>query len=115
MTHRVTTPRARRLRRSMTDAEARLWYALRRKGMAGYKFRRQHPVGRYVVDFACPDAMLIVEVDGGQHSWRGEADAVRTADLEAQSYTVLRVWNHEVFENFDGVLEVIRAALVARR
>ena len=99
----------------MTDAESRLWYLLRRKAMHGFKFRRQHPVGRYVTDFACPKALLIIEVDGGQHSDNGREDAARTADLEAHGYTVLRFWNNEVFENLDGVREVISAALAARR
>jgi very-short-patch-repair endonuclease len=107
--------RARQLRELPTDAEARLWYVLRRKHTLGFKFRRQHPVGRYVVDFACPDARLIIEVDGGQHAEQAARDAARTRELEAHGYTVLRFWNNEVLENFDGVQEVIRAALAARR
>ena len=109
------TRRAKELRQEPTDAEARLWYVLRRKHTLGFKFRRQHPVGRYVADFACPDAKLIIEVDGGQHADRVAEDAARTRELQAHGYTVLRFWNNEVLNNFDGVQEVIRAALAARR
>jgi very-short-patch-repair endonuclease len=107
--------RARKLREEPTDAEARLWYVLRRKHTLGAKFRRQHPVGRYVADFASPDVKLIIELDGGQHAEQLDEDAARTRALEAHGYTVLRFWNHEVFENFEGVQEVIRAAVSARR
>ena len=107
--------RAKKLREEPTDAESRLWYVLRRKQTLGFKFRRQHPVGRYVADFACPEAKLIIEVDGGQHAEQVKEDAARTRELEAPGYAVLRFWNHEVFENFDGVQEVIRAALAARQ
>ena len=107
--------RAKKLREEPTDAESRLWYVLRRKHTLGFKFRRQHPVGRYVADFACPEAKLIIEVDGGQHAEQVKEDAARTRELEAHGYAVLRFWNHEVLENFDGVQEVIRAALAARQ
>ena len=107
--------RAKGLRQQTTDAEARLWYVLRRKHMLGFKFRRQHPIGRYVTDFACPDAKLIIELDGGQHAEQVARDAARTRELEAHGYTVLRFWNNEVLANFDGVQDVIRAALGARR
>ncbi|MDZ7711869.1 MAG: endonuclease domain-containing protein [Rhodovibrio sp.] len=107
--------RAKGLRQQTTDAEARLWYVLRRKHMLGFKFRRQHPIGRYVADFACPEARLVIEVDGGQHAEQVARDAARTRELEAHGYTVLRFWNNEVLANFDGVQEVIRAALGARR
>jgi very-short-patch-repair endonuclease len=103
---------AKRLRRQPTDAESKLWYHLRRKQIDGHRFRRQSPVGPYVVDFLCVEAGLIVEVDGGQHSWRAEDDAKRTNWLESQGYRVVRFWNNEVSENIEGVLETIfQAAL----
>src|SRR6266545_2543870 len=102
---------ARRLRRDQTDAERVLWFRLRDRRLNGWKFRRQVPIDRYVVDFCCIDARLIVELDGGQHSVRTEADARRTAVLETCGYLVLRFWNNDVLKNMDGVLEEILATL----
>ncbi|HEY0113539.1 MAG TPA: endonuclease domain-containing protein [Allosphingosinicella sp.] len=105
------TPVARKLRRASTDAETHLWHHLRGRRLHGYKFRRQHPIGPHVVaDFACEEARLIIELDGGQHS-ESPADAVRTATIEATGYHVLRFWNHDVLQNTDGVLEVIAQSL----
>lgn len=104
-----TSPR--HLRKSMTDAERRLWQALRNRQLGGHKFRRQHPLPPYVADFACVERGLIVEVDGGQHSERVEADAARTRALQARGFRVIRVWNNEVMANFQGVLATILAAL----
>ena len=103
---------ARRLRANMTEAERKLWSLLRRKQLQGFRFRRQVPLGRYVADFACMSAQLVVELDGGQHAERSEHDARRTAWLESVGYRVLRFWNGEVFTNADGVLETIRLALL---
>ncbi len=108
----MTTDRARDLRRSATDAEKRLWHGLRSRQIEGAKFRRQVPVGRYIVDFACFELMLIVEADGGQHS--EEADTVRTAALEAAGYKVIRFWNNDILSNTHGVLEVVREEVLAR-
>ena len=105
MASRIAT--ARRLRRDQTDAEKRLWFRLRDRRLCGWKFRRQVPIDRYVVDFCCESARLIIELDGGQHATRLVADAERTAALEAQGYLVLRFWNHDVFGNMDGVLQTI--------
>jgi very-short-patch-repair endonuclease len=105
---------ARTLRRNLTDAEQRLWSRLRRRQVEGYRFRRQAPLGAYVVDFACFAARLVIEVDGGQHSWRAEKDATRNSWLEANGFQVLRFWNNEVFGNLEGVLETIRRALQNR-
>lgn len=103
---------ARELRGNPTDAESKLWLRLRRKQVDGHRFRRQVPLGPYVVDFACFDARLIIEVDGGQHTEEtAERDATRTAWLEGQGFRVLRFWNNEVLGNIDGVIETIRAAL----
>ncbi|MDJ0943779.1 MAG: endonuclease domain-containing protein [Kiloniellales bacterium] len=108
----MSTSRARELRRNQTRAEAKLWSALRNRQAAGLKFRRQVPLGPYVVDFFCLSASLVVEVDGGQHGAPdGRAqDARRTRWLEAEGYRVIRFWNNEVAENPEGVLTVILEA-----
>jgi very-short-patch-repair endonuclease len=105
------TGTARRLRRDLTKAERVLWKHLRDRALAGAKFRRQHPVGRYVADFACVDAKLLIEIDGGQHAARTKEDAARTRALEATGYRVIRFWNHEVLENIEGVAFAIERAL----
>ena len=102
--------RARELRRNMTDAERALWRRLRMRQLAGQRFRRQQPIGDYIVDFACPAARLVVEVDGGQHA-EEERDAARTRWLESRGYRVLRFWNNEVLGQIDGVLAVIEESL----
>ena len=102
---------ARNLRRKMTDAERKLWHALRDRRLAGHKFRRQHPIGPYVADFYCEAKRLMVEVDGGQHTRRQQADAKRTKWLEARGYRVIRLWNSEVLTNLEGVQKVILEAL----
>jgi very-short-patch-repair endonuclease len=105
----MSVARARILRLAMTEAEDRLWPRLRDRALAGWKFRRQVPVAGYVADFACWDAQLVVELDGGQHTT--EADAARTAAITAAGWRVLRFWNNDVLANTDGVLETILAAL----
>jgi len=95
------------LRRRMTDAEKRLWAALRGRGLVGYKFVRQLPLGNYIVDFVCRYPKLIIEVDGGQHDWRAHKDELRTQWLETHGYRVLRLWNNDVLQNPNGVLERI--------
>ena len=100
---------ARELRKNMTDAEQLLWKCLRGKQLGGFKFRKQHPVERYVLDFYCPAARLAIELDGGQHNTEAERarDAERSAWLERQGIRVVRFWNHEVFDNLEGVLQRI--------
>ncbi|MGD0026193.1 MAG: endonuclease domain-containing protein [Xanthobacteraceae bacterium] len=110
-----TTATARRLRRNQTDAERKLWFVLRDRRLGGWKFRRQFPIDRFVVDFFCADAHLIIELDGGQHAVRTDADASRTRILEAMGYFVLRFWNNDVMRNIDGVVEEIMAALERHR
>ncbi|WP_275423383.1 endonuclease domain-containing protein [Geomonas subterranea] len=107
---------ARALRQHMTDAEQLLWYCLRRKQLSGFRFRRQHPIEKYVLDFYCPEARLAVELDGGQHNQTKNAlrDRGRSDFLETQGVCVLRVWNHEVFANLEGVLERIYEVLQQR-
>ena len=102
---------ARKLRRDQTDAERVLWFRLRDRRVNGFKFRRQVPIGGYIVDFCCEASRLVVEIDGGQHAIRGEQDARRTADLEGWGYLVLRFWNNDVLRNTDGVVETIIATL----
>ncbi len=105
--------RARELRRSETEAEQIIWSRLRRKQLNGAKFRRQQPIGSYIVDFVSFDKKLIIEIDGGQHSSEENMgnDAVRTEWLESQGFRVIRFWNNEVFSNMDGVFTQIREAL----
>ncbi|MFZ5718931.1 MAG: endonuclease domain-containing protein [Pseudomonadota bacterium] len=98
-----TLARARQLRRDDTDAEARLWSALRAARLGGWKWKRQVPFGPYFLDFLCVDAGLVVEVDGGQHADQVAYDARRTAYLEHSGLRVLRFWNTEVFTNLNGV------------
>ncbi|MGE0356561.1 MAG: endonuclease domain-containing protein [Burkholderiales bacterium] len=102
---------ARGLRTRTTEAENRLWYFLRDRRFRGAKFRRQVPVGPYVVDFLCVSAALVVEVDGGQHSERVDRDEARSRFLEAKGFRVLRFWNDEVMGNIEGVMEVIAHGL----
>jgi very-short-patch-repair endonuclease len=103
---------ARALRQSSTDAELRLWAALRGRRLADFKFRRQHPIGRFVVDFVCTKHHLIIEADGGQHA-DSEADAERTKWLEREGWRVLRFWNNDILANTEGVLTTILEALHA--
>lgn len=99
--------KAKALRNNMTEAEKRLWAELRRRRLLGCKFRRQQPIGPYIVDFACLSLRLIVELDGGQHAREMAHDKSRDRWLTEEGFTVLRFWNHEVFENIQGVLERI--------
>ena len=98
--------RPRELRRNASIAENRLWYVLRNRGLAGLKFVRQFPVGPYITDFACREAALVIELDGGQHA-DNATDAVRTAFLNTEGYSVLRFWNDEVLNHRDTVCELI--------
>jgi very-short-patch-repair endonuclease len=96
----------------MPDAEFRLWCELRNRGLDGLRFRRQHPVGPYIVDFFCPERNLIVEVDGEQHSMEPNrrADLARTRWLESQGHLVVRFWTNEVMSELEGVCAAILAA-----
>jgi len=103
---------ARRLRRDMTDAERRLWHHLRRRQLLGSRFRRQFPIGPYIVDFACLEAKLVIEVDGSQH-FDATGDVTRTDCLHERGYRVLRFWNNDVLVRTQQVLAVIHETLSA--
>jgi len=100
---------AKNLRKRITDTERLLWQNLRAKRFLGLKFRRQEPIGAYIVDFVCFEKKVIIELDGGQHALRAEMenDSRRNHWFDSQGYTVLRFWDNEVLENMQGVLEVI--------
>jgi very-short-patch-repair endonuclease len=106
----VKTTRARRLRHESTDAERKLWNRLRSRAIDGHKFVRQEPIGPFIVDFACRELRLVVEVDGGQHA-TDKRDPIRDRWLNERGYRVLRFWNNDVLGNVDGVLEVIALEL----
>ncbi len=103
---------AKELRQHQTDAEQRLWYHLRAHRLMGLKFKRQKPVGRYIVDFICMEQKLIIELDGGQHASQEQYDQQRDHWLREQDFAVMRFWNHDVMQRLDDVLEQIRLAVV---
>ena len=103
--------RAVELRTAPTEAESFLWDRLRDRRLDGVKFRRQHPIGPYIVDLCSPAQKLIIELDGGQHRGQAAEDAERTAELESLGYRVLRFWNDDVLQETDRVLRVIREAV----
>ena len=103
MTHKLTAF-ARKLRRDSTDAERLFWSKVRAYRLQGHKFKRQQILGPYIVDFLCPNAFLVVELDGRQHA-DSESDKIRDAWLRSRGFTVLRFWNNDVLLNIDGVLE----------
>ncbi|MBM4121847.1 MAG: endonuclease domain-containing protein [Nitrospira sp.] len=105
------TLHARRLRRSLTDAEQALWRHLRLRQVGGHKFRRQQPIGSYIVDFVCFEKKLIVEVDGGQHAEKAVADTKRSDWLAAHGFRIVRFWNHEVLADIESVVVAVRQAL----
>jgi very-short-patch-repair endonuclease len=105
-----TNPNAHQLRQNSTDAEKRLWAAFRGRQFEGFKFRRQHPIGFFIADFACIEHKLIIEADGGQHA-DNDNDIIRTVWLEKQGWRVLRFWNTDILANTSGVLETILKAL----
>ena len=99
--------RARRLRKDLTDAERRLWSILRGRRLNEFKFRRQQPIGSYIVDFVCFERRLVIEVDGSQHQEQVSYDKQRTKWLNSQGFNVLRVWNNQVLSDPDSVSEAI--------
>ena len=113
MTKQNLTNRAKELRQSETEAEQIIWSWLRAKKLNGIKFRRQEPIGIYIVDFVSFEKKLIVEIDGGQHNIEENKanDKVRTQWLESQGFRVIRFWNNEVFTNLEGVITLIEESL----
>ena len=105
------TARARHLRKNLTDAEQGLWNILRNRQVLGYRFRRQAPIGPYIVDFVCFENRLVIEVDGRQHMERADYDAERTAWLESAGFRVKRFWNNQVLQEKDAVREAIFLAV----
>ena len=103
--------RARSLRRNMTDAEKSLWRISRLYQIDGHRFRRQVPLGRYIADFVCHDARLIIGIDGGQHQGSAPQKAARTRFLQDHGHRVLRFWNNEVLSNLEGVRATIAEIL----
>jgi very-short-patch-repair endonuclease len=105
----ATYSKARSLRRNQTEAESLLWRCLQSKQINGVKFRRQQPIGPYIVDFVSFQQKLIIEIDGGQHSYKSEtiSDEERTAELQKRGYKVIRFWNNEILQNPESVVENI--------
>jgi very-short-patch-repair endonuclease len=99
---------AKSFRKRPTEAERVLWRYLRGKGLEELKFKRQQPIGKYIVDFVCFDKRVVIEVDGGQHARNKGKDIERDKWLEGQGFKVLRFWDNEVLGNIEGVLEVIK-------
>lgn len=97
---------AKKLRTNQTDAELRVWQALRAGRLMNYKFRRQVPIVEFIVDFVCFEQKLIIEIDGGQHLESAQ-DAFRDARLKAMGFRVIRLWNNDVMQNLEGILMVI--------
>ena len=107
------TDKARGLRHSATDAECALWTHLRSRRFGGSKFRRQHAVSGFVVDFVCLERRLVIELDGSQHFEQADYDLARTAVLAKSGFRVLRFWNNEVLEDIEGVLTAIHQQIAA--
>ena len=105
--------KAQRLRREATDAEKVLWGEIRRRQLGVHRFRRQHPVGSYIVDFFCFEKGLVIELDGGHHAEQEEYDLVRTKYLGSQRYLVMRFWNNQLVQEMEAVKQAILDSLVA--
>jgi very-short-patch-repair endonuclease len=106
--------RAKELRTAATDAEKKLWSLLCNRGLEGHEFRRQHPIGPFIADFACVESLLVVEVDGGQHNG-SRGDERRTAWLNSHGWRVIRFWNNDILNNGDGICDEILRVLKDER
>lgn len=113
MDHATAIERARALRMRQTEVEQKLWFHLRAHRFMGLKFRRQQPIGIYIVDFFCYDLKLIIELDGGQHQDNAQYDQQRDAWLKAQGHTILRFWNHHICQEPAAVLAAIAQTVVS--
>lgn len=107
----MTTTKARELRKNLTEAERTLWKHIRYQQIDGHKFRRQAPIGPYIVVFVCFEEGLIIELDGGQHLEKVDYDLERTKWLESQGFRVMRFWNGQVLKEMEGVKGVVLDAL----
>ena len=105
-----TRDRARTMRHEPTDSERKLWSIVRRRQLGGWYFRRQHPIPPYIADFACVEAMLVVEADGGQHAGSGH-DLARDRHLRQHGWRILRFWNNDVLSSPEGIARMISEAL----
>lgn len=105
--NRTVPDNAKQLRKHMTEAERLLWKYLRSKQVDGIKFRRQEPIGKYIVDFVSFEKKIVIEIDGGQHSDQKAKDAERERWLKSQGFIVRRFWNHEVLQHIDAVVAAI--------
>ncbi len=108
---KLSTKHAKAMRANPTEAEQRLWYRLRAHRLGGIKFKRQKPIGPYIVDFACVERRLVIEIDGGQHMEQTDYDRERDRFLASLGYRVLRFWNNQVLQETEEVLLVIVRAL----
>lgn len=111
---KILQKRACYLRKTSTITENKLWRYLRGRRFEKYKFKRQRPIGNYIVDFICVWKKLIIEIDGGQHAIQEDYDAKRTAFLQAQGYKVIRFWNKEVLTEMKKVLDIVLDELNSR-
>jgi len=114
MRNPVAQKNSRILRTQSTDAERHLWQHLRRRQLNGHRFRRQVVIGRYIADFACLDAKLVVELDGSQHQERSSYDERRSHEMEARGFQVIRFWDNQIFQETGAVLEMILTTLDLR-
>jgi very-short-patch-repair endonuclease len=112
--NRLLHRHARRLRNDSTDTERFLWRYLRRRSLQGYRFRRQVPIAGYIADFACLEAKVVIEIDGGQHQEQRQKDMTRDRRVQAKGFTVLRFWDHDVLQETRAVLEEIDRVLKLR-
>jgi len=111
----MTRQQARALRKRLTDAERLLWRHLRNRELGGWKFKRQYPVGPFIVDFICLEKNVVIEVDGGQHAEDEESDLQRSTYLKKMGYRLFRFWNNQVLRETEAVLEAIFATLAAEK
>jgi very-short-patch-repair endonuclease len=99
------------MRHVPTEAEKKFWWIVRAHRLSGYKFKRQYPIGRYIADFVCLEAKLIIELDGGQHAGQKDYDAARDTFLRSKGFTVWRLWNADFLKNRDAVARKLLAIL----
>src|SRR3989344_6096382 len=112
MRARIINQLSKNLRKNQTKAEIKIWRHLKNRALSGFKFRRQCPIGPYIVDFVCFEKMVVIEIDGGQHAEHVKKDSRRTEYLKSRGLKVIRFWNNEVLGDTDSVFSVIQATLI---